>query len=177
MRVSLAWIGLALLTLTGSGCGSKSAPTRETAGAAVPTSPVAAKEVAEAASSDEFPPILREPWKGDLDEMVKRRIVRVLLPFRTPGFFFDGTKSAGILWEAFQEIERLLNLEYKTTDANRIVVAFLPTPLDQVEQRMLGGLGDIAAYSVSITETKLFESGASSPSVSVIQTPSCNRAT
>ena len=82
----------------------------------------------EAFDGEDFPPILRTPWKGDLDEMVRRRVVRVLLPYRRPEFFFMDGRPVGILQEAFQEVERLLNNKYKTTAANRVVVALLPIP-------------------------------------------------
>lgn len=106
----------------------------------------------EAETGETLPPVLRTPWKGDLDEIVKRRVVRVLLPFRRPEFFYMDGHPAGILQETFQELERVLNAKYKTTAASRIVVALLPTPPDKLRERMLGGFGDIAAYGISITE-------------------------
>ena len=61
-------------------------------------------------------------------------------------------RPAGILQEAFQELEKVLNTKYKTTAANRIIVGLLPTPMDRLRERMAGGYGDIAAASISITE-------------------------
>ena len=58
--------------------------------------------------------------------MAKRRLLRVLLPFRRPEFFYMEGQPAGILQEAFQELERALNAKYQTTAANRIVVSLLP---------------------------------------------------
>ena len=53
-----------------------------------------------------LPPALRTPWKGDLDEMLKRRVVRVLLPYHRPEFFYMEGRPAGILQETFQELEK-----------------------------------------------------------------------
>jgi membrane-bound lytic murein transglycosylase MltF len=111
------------------------------------TSPAPARTV-----EDDLPPIVRMPWKGDLEEMAKRRVVRVLVPFRRPEFFYMEGRPTGILQEAFQELEKVLNLKYKTTAANRIIVALLPTPMDKLRERMSGGYGDIAAAGISITE-------------------------
>jgi membrane-bound lytic murein transglycosylase MltF len=108
-----------------------------------------------AGGGDDLPPIVKTPWKGDLDEMAKRRVVRVLVPFRRPEFFYMEGKPVGILQEAFQELETVLNTKYQTTWANRILVALLPTPLDRLRDRMEGGYGDIAAASISITEAHL----------------------
>jgi membrane-bound lytic murein transglycosylase MltF len=108
-----------------------------------------------AAGDEDLPPIVKTAWKGDLDEMAKRRVVRVLVPFRRPEFFYMDGRPAGILQEAFQELETILNTKYKTTWANRIMVALLPTPMDRLRDRMERGYGDIAAAAISITEANL----------------------
>jgi len=108
-----------------------------------------------AAGDEDLPPIIKTPWKGDLDDMAKRRVVRVLVPYRRPEFFYMDGRPAGILQEAFQELETVLNAKYQTTWANRILVALLPTPMDRLRERMSGGYGDIAAASISITEAHL----------------------
>ncbi len=84
--------------------------------------------------------------------MAKRRVVRVLVPFRRPEFFYMEGRPTGILQEAFQELEKVLNAKYKTTASNRIIVMLLPTPMDRLQERMAGGYGDIAAASISVTE-------------------------
>ncbi len=99
-----------------------------------------------------MPPALRTPWKGDLNEIAQRHVVRVLVPFRRPEFFYVDGHPVGILQEAFQEVERVLNAKYKTGAANRITVAPLPTPADRLRERMVDGYGDIAAFGISITE-------------------------
>jgi membrane-bound lytic murein transglycosylase MltF len=103
-------------------------------------------------TGEDLPPIVKTPWKGDLDEMVKRRVVRVLVPFRRPEFFYMEGRPAGLLQELFQELEKVLNAKYRTTAANRIIVGLLPTPMDRLRDRMTGGYGDVAAASISITE-------------------------
>lgn len=155
-------IGLAaLLSLCLLACSSGSssrqpqAPAPQNKGVTQAETPAPPKNVADqltASGDDDLPPIVKKPWKGDLDEMVKRRIVRVLVPFRRPEFFYMEGRPAGILQEAFQELETILNAKYKTTAANRILVVLLPTPMDRMRERMTGGYGDIAAASISITE-------------------------
>jgi membrane-bound lytic murein transglycosylase MltF len=109
--------------------------------------------VASPTETDEaLPPVLRAPWKGDLDGIVHRRVVRVLVPFRRPEFFYMDGRPVGIYPEAFQELERVLNSKYNTTAANHITVALLPTPMDRLRERMVDGYGDIAAYGISISE-------------------------
>jgi membrane-bound lytic murein transglycosylase MltF len=147
-RIAVATVLAALLSLSMLACSSGSKPEQ-------PQAPATSKNAAvePAASGDEdLPPIVKTPWKGDLDEMAKRRVVRVLVPFRRPEFFYMEGRPAGILQEAFQELETVLNKKFKTTAANRILVALLPTPMDRLRERMAGGYGDIAAASISVTE-------------------------
>jgi membrane-bound lytic murein transglycosylase MltF len=119
-----------------------------------PQASPAQKSAAQPAVSgdDDVLPIMKTRWNGDLDAMAKRRVIRVLVPFRRPEFFYMEGRPVGLLQEAFQELETALNTKYKTTAANRIIVGLLPTPMDQMRERMAGGYGDIAAGSISITE-------------------------
>jgi membrane-bound lytic murein transglycosylase MltF len=146
-----------MLSLCILACSSGSSPVQPQSkdAATEPQAPATPDKAAaqSAVSGDEdLPPIVKTPWKGDLDAMAKRRVVRVLVPFRRPEFFYMEGRPAGILQEGFQELEKLLNTKYKTTAANRIIVALLPTPMDHVRDRMADGYGDIAAGSISITE-------------------------
>jgi membrane-bound lytic murein transglycosylase MltF len=152
---------LALLTLCAfvCSCGNaeqKRAPAaKQEPAAAAQQNPTAQQNPAtQPALSEEedLPPIIKTPWKGDLDKIVERRVIRVLVPFRRPEFFYMDGRPAGLLQETFQELESVLNQKYKTTAANRILVALLPTPINKLRERMKGGYGDIAAGSISISE-------------------------
>jgi len=142
-------VGLLALSMLALGCSKGTPP---------PAPEVSKAELKSAAAeaappmADDLPAALKVPWKGDLDEIAKRRYVRVLLPFRRPEFFYMDGHPVGILQEAFQELERVLNAKYNTTPATRIIVALLPTPQNRVRDRMAKGLGDIAAFGISITE-------------------------
>jgi membrane-bound lytic murein transglycosylase MltF len=143
-------VGLTTMSLLVWGC---SKPASREAKSAAAAQPVQADVSTNSATpmDEALPPILKAAWKGDLDEIVKRRVVRVLVPFRRPEFFYIDGRPAGILQEAFQDLEKVLNAKYKTTAANRLVVAPIPTPPDKLRERMLSGYGDIAAYGISVT--------------------------
>ena len=144
---------LAMLALLAGGCSRKQGPepvAEAPKNAAV--QPASAPATTSPPLEEDVPPVLRAPWKGDLDGIVKRRVLRVLVPFRRPEFFYMDGHPAGYLQEAFQELQKVLNAKYKTTAANQIVVTLLPTPIDKLRERMVNGWGDIAAYGVSITE-------------------------
>src|SRR5215472_12801013 len=100
-------LGFSILMLPFCGCSKQPAKTNtEVKQAQAPTT---AATPPESPMDDVVPPMLRTPWKGDLDEIVKRRVVRVLLPFRRPEFFYMDAHPVGILQEAFQELEKVLN--------------------------------------------------------------------
>ena len=144
-----AVLGSAAFSMLLCGCAPRTAPE----GLKAEPKGVEAQSASAPVPMDEaIPPLLRTPWKGDLDDIVKRRVVRVLVPFRRPEFFYMEARPVGVLQETFQELERVLNARYKTTAANRIIVGLLPTPIDKLRERMVNGYGDIAAYSLSITE-------------------------
>ena len=54
------------------------------------------------------PQTIMESWKGDLDQMVERRIVRVLVVPSKTFYFNDKGTQRGITYDAFQLVEREL---------------------------------------------------------------------
>src|SRR5512147_1410960 len=90
---------LCVLSLMLGGC-SKEKPSEPAAApqkeAAAAPQPAAAPAPASDLPDELVAPILRKPWKGDLDEIAKRRVVRVLVPFRRPEFFYIDGHPAGI---------------------------------------------------------------------------------
>ncbi|MBI4893454.1 MAG: transglycosylase SLT domain-containing protein [Acidobacteria bacterium] len=143
---ALRWkLGLAVVLMAVGGCGSGGATPRPAQAQAAKPQPAAA------AANEDMPPVLTQPWKGDLDGIVKRRVLRVLVPYRRPEFFYVEGRPAGVLQEAFQELETVLNTRFKTTSASRISVALLPTPAEKFKARMEGGYADIAAGSISVS--------------------------
>ncbi|HYI96841.1 MAG TPA: transglycosylase SLT domain-containing protein [Bryobacteraceae bacterium] len=143
-------VGLTAMSLLLWGC-SKPASREAKSDVAAAPGPADARTHSADLTDETLPPILKMAWKGDLDQMVKRRVVRVLVPFRRPDFFYMEGRPVGILQEAFQEFEKILNAKYKTTASNRVIVVLIPTPPDKLRDRMLAGYGDIAAYGISIT--------------------------
>ena len=48
----------------------------------------------------------RKKWTGDLDGMVKRRIIRALVPYSKTFYFNDRGKEQGLAYEAFRTLRR-----------------------------------------------------------------------
>jgi len=94
-------------------------------------------------------------YTGDFDTMLKRRIVRVLVPYSRTLFFNDKGKERGLSADNFREFEDFLNKKYhKTSGRLPFTVAFIPTPRDQLIMNVNRGLGDIAAGNITATDSR-----------------------
>jgi membrane-bound lytic murein transglycosylase MltF len=89
-------------------------------------------------------------WEGDLDQMVERRFIRVLVPYSRTLFFTDKGRERGITLESIRDFEAYLNKKYKTRK-RPITVFVIPTTRDRLLSGIVEGLGDIAAGNLTIT--------------------------
>lgn len=94
-----------------------------------------------------------QPFKGDLDAMVKRRLIRVLTPYSKTGFFVHAGVTRGIVYDVFKKFEADLNLKLKTGNL-KILVMFIPTPINELARYLTEGRGDIVAAPVLITQQR-----------------------
>src|SRR5215831_5891213 len=102
-----ATLCLVVLILLAWGCSKDKSPEPIAQSKSTETPPAVAPPQDQLEMDEALPPALRTPWKGDLDEMAKRRVVRVLLPFRRPEFFYIDGRPRAILQQSFQELERV----------------------------------------------------------------------
>jgi membrane-bound lytic murein transglycosylase MltF len=144
------WIWLAIAVLVPS-CGSSedswAAATEETA------TPIAEEAIEQPPEPEPLPtglgPIV-EPWTGDLDDMVERRVVRVLVVNSPLLYFVDKGRKRGLTYEAVKAFEKHLN---KSLGMGVVQIHVIPLPVarDELIPRLLGGQGDIAAALLTIT--------------------------
>jgi membrane-bound lytic murein transglycosylase MltF len=98
--------------------------------------------------------LAQKPWTGDLDAMIKRRMIRVLVAPSKTHYFIDKGVQRGITYDAFKQFEDELNLQHKTGNL-RVHVVFIPTSRDKLQQALLEGRGDIVAANVTVTDERL----------------------
>jgi len=60
-----------------------------------------------------LPDITAIQWTGDLDGMIKRRIIRVLVPYSKTNYFVDRGTQRGLTYEVFRLFEDFLNKKLK----------------------------------------------------------------
>jgi membrane-bound lytic murein transglycosylase MltF len=93
---------------------------------------------------------LGERWSGDFDEMVERRLIRVLVVYSKTYYYLDGPRQRGITYELFKAFEQWLNEELDTGNL-KIHVAMIPVSRDRLLPGVAEGLGDIAAAGLTVT--------------------------
>jgi membrane-bound lytic murein transglycosylase MltF len=113
--------------------------------------PVSAQEAKPGAHrSDLFVRELTKPWTGDLDGMVKRRLIRVLTVYSKTIYFVDRGTQRGTAHDSLKLFEETLNKQLKTKHL-RVTVAFIPVSRDELLPALIEGRGDIAAANLTIT--------------------------
>jgi membrane-bound lytic murein transglycosylase MltF len=102
---------------------------------------------------DGLAPLL-EPFKGDLDGMVKRRLIRVLTVQNPILYFVDRGREVGITYELVKQFEQSLNKKLGSKVVTLHVVV-IPVPRDELLPRLEAGQGDIAAAALTVTPERL----------------------
>jgi membrane-bound lytic murein transglycosylase MltF len=162
-------LAILLASLILSACpGKKDEPATTAAGPAVPPAaspPASPPSSPEAAGADAapLPPLafetalpaavqseLSRPFKGDLDEMVKRRLVRVGVPYNRTLYFVDRGVQRGVAYEYGKLMEDELNKRRKTGNL-KVVFWFVPLPRDQMLSALLDGKVDMVMAQITVT--------------------------
>ena len=116
--------------------------------------PPAQSEKAVGRSVYSLPNFAVKEWTGDLDGMIKRRAIRVLVPYSKTFYFVDRGTQRGLTYEAFRLFEDDPNRKLKKENL-RVHVFFVPTARDKLIPYLLAGRGDIAAGNLTITPERL----------------------
>ena len=100
------------------------------------------------------PAISHVKWTGDLDGMIKRRMIRVLVPYSKTYYFVDRAVQRGISYDVTRLLEADLNRKLKTGHI-RLSVLCIPVNRGQMIPGLLEGQGDIAMGNLTITPERL----------------------
>lgn len=92
-----------------------------------------------------------DKWVGDFDEMLKRRLIRVLVPFRKTYFFVDKGAEYGVSAEFGRELENWINKPYNFGLLGFHVV-FVPRAENELISALTSGDGDLIAGAVANTK-------------------------
>jgi membrane-bound lytic murein transglycosylase MltF len=108
--------------------------------------------------------ISNKPWTGDFDQMLERRIIRVLVPYSRTLYFNDKGHERGITADTLRDFERWINKKYaKTLGKRPLTVFIIPTTRDKLLPDVTKGIGDTAAGNLTVTEERLKDVDFASP--------------
>jgi membrane-bound lytic murein transglycosylase MltF len=93
---------------------------------------------------------LDEPFTGDFDAMVERRVIRVAVTFNRTHYFVDNGQQRGLTYESLRLFENDLNADLKTGNL-KVHVAIVPMSRDQLYPALATGKVDMVAAMVTVT--------------------------
>jgi membrane-bound lytic murein transglycosylase MltF len=103
---------------------------------------------------DALPPEVRlvmdNPFTGDLDEMAKRRVIRVAVTFNRTHYFIDKGRERGLTFEWMKIFEEELNKDLKTGKL-KVHVVMVPMSRDQMYPALSSGKVDMVAAMITVT--------------------------
>ena len=83
-----------------------------------------------------------KPWTGDFDQMLKRRMIRALVPYSRSLYFNDKGRERGITADNVRDFERWLNKKYaKKLRKRPLTVYLIPTTRDKLLPEVAKGIG------------------------------------
>jgi membrane-bound lytic murein transglycosylase MltF len=93
---------------------------------------------------------LDQPFTGDLDAMIKRRVIRAAVTFNRTHYFIDQGRERGLTYESLKRFEEDLNAELKTGNL-KVHVVMLPMSREQLYPALASGKADMVAAMVTVT--------------------------
>ncbi len=97
--------------------------------------------------------IHRAQYYGDLDSMIQRGFIRVLVPNNRTHYFLDRARQRGLVYENMKAFEKHLNKNIKKS-TRKISIFCIPVRRDQLIPLLVNGYGDIASAGLTITERR-----------------------
>ena len=94
-----------------------------------------------------------EPWTGDLDGMVQRRVIRVLTVYSPGHFYLEQGQPKGMNKEYARGLEKFINQRLPRKHP-RVHVATIPVARNELIPALLSGRGDLVMAGLSITEER-----------------------
>jgi membrane-bound lytic murein transglycosylase MltF len=94
--------------------------------------------------------LLDKSFTGDFDEMVKRRVIRVGVPYNRTYYFIDKGQQRGLSYEYMTLFENDLNKKLNTGNLKVFVVP-LPLPRDMLLPALRNGKVDMVIAQLTVT--------------------------
>jgi membrane-bound lytic murein transglycosylase MltF len=94
--------------------------------------------------------LIDKPFTGDIDEMVKRRLIRAGVVYNRTQYFIDKGQQRGTAYDSLMLFEEQLNKRLKT-GLLKVHVAVVPLSRDQLFPALQNGQVDVIVAALTIT--------------------------
>ncbi len=105
---------------------------------------------------------------GDLDSMITRGYIRVLVPYSKTYYYVEGMKRYGLAYELLDLFEKDLNRQLKFNPA-KVRVIFIPVTREHILPLLRDGYADMIASGYTITPEREKQIDFSAPTVTGIK--------
>ncbi len=112
--------------------------------------------------------LVQKPWIGDLDDITKKRQIRVLVVYSKTFFFLDRGRQRGLSHDLLKEFEKFINKKLKTKTL-KVQVIFIPVRRDELIPGLVQGRGDLAVANLTITPQRRKQVDFSNPLLSGVK--------
>jgi membrane-bound lytic murein transglycosylase MltF len=102
------------------------------------------------------------PWKGDYEDLIERRVIRVLVPYGGYQFYYDDGQPKGAVYELVQRFETYINEQLGRRNI-KVYVVVVPVSRDELLPALLKGHADFVAADLTPTEARSIEFNFSRP--------------
>ncbi len=106
--------------------------------------------------------LVTKPFKGDLDAMVARRLIRIAAPYNRTFYFIDKGVERGLSYDYVRLFEEELN-KRRNTGNLRVHLVILPMPRDMLLPALNEGRVDMVVAQLTITPDRLRQVDFSNP--------------
>jgi membrane-bound lytic murein transglycosylase MltF len=97
--------------------------------------------------------VIWEPWTGDFEAMVERRLIRVVVPYGGYQFYYQDGVPRGATYDLLRRYETHLNEQLGRGHVKVYVVA-IPVGRDELIPSLLNGNADLVAADLTITDER-----------------------
>jgi membrane-bound lytic murein transglycosylase MltF len=108
----------------------------------------------ESALPGELQAVVHQPFTGDYDAMVQRRLIRIGVPYNRTFYFIDKGVQRGLAYEYLKLFDDELNKTLRTGNL-RVAVVLLPIPRDALLPALAAGQIDAAVAQLTVTPERL----------------------
>ncbi len=100
--------------------------------------------------------VIWQPWEGDYEQMVERRLLRVLVPYGGYQFYYEDGRPRGAVYELVRRLEAFINKELGRRNV-KVFVVVIPVSREELLPALQSGHADLVAADLTITVERAAE--------------------